>query len=81
MADLTDYGLEPGDTVRFRPPLRPTGNWHEGNVRSINKDGSVEIGTPTGIRAIMPDRLEVKRTGPRGGRQWQPVPATRSDRG
>jgi len=78
MATLTDYGLERGDTVRFRPPLRPTGNWQYGTVRSVNKDGSVEIGTPTGIRAILPIHLEAKRTGPKGGTQWHRVLGTTS---
>lgn len=74
MTTLTDYGLVVGDRVRFQ--RKPGGNWTEANVRGINKDGSVDLGTPTGIRAIMPNRLEVKRSGPKGGIQWHPVLAT-----
>lgn len=74
MSTLDDYGLAIGDRVRFQ--RKPGGNWTEANVRGINKDGSVDLGTPTGIRAIMPNRLEVKRSGPKGGTQWHSVLAT-----
>lgn len=71
MTDLTEYGLVVGDRVRFH--RKPGSTWTEANVRGINKDGSVDIGTANGIRAFMPERLEVKRHGPKGGVVWHPV--------
>lgn len=74
MSTLEELGLEQGQTIRFR--RRPNGNWNEGRVRGVNKDGSLDIGTTQGIRAIPPERVEVKRTGPKGGIQWHVLVTT-----
>lgn len=76
MTDLSDYGLEPGETIRFRPVLKPNGNWQEGRVRGVNKDGSLDVGTNNGVRAIRPERTEVKRHGPKGGVVWHVLVTT-----
>lgn len=79
MTELNDYNLAVGDEVRYRRKDR--GNWHYGTARGINKDGSITVGSLHGMRALMPEHLEAKRTGPRGGTVWQAiVPETTSSR-
>ena len=72
MAELLELGLRPGMTVRFR--RRVGGRWHEATVEGRERDGSVAVRDPDGrSRAIRPDALEVKETGPRGAAVWRPV--------
>ena len=65
-------GLARGDTVRFR--RRAGAQWQLGTVESRNRDGSIALRDADGrSRAIPPERLEVRRVGPRGGDRWEPV--------
>jgi hypothetical protein len=70
---LTELGLKPGDRVRFRSKER--GRWHEGVVVGRERDGSIAVRDDRGAaRALALDRLEVRRTGPRGNPRWEPAP-------
>ena len=72
MPELLELGLRPGMTVRFR--RRVGGRWHEGTVEARERDGSVGVRDTDGrSRALRPDALEVKETGPRGAVVWRPV--------
>ena len=69
---LLELGLTEGMTVRFR--RRAGGRWHEGTVVGRERDGSVAVRDGDGrSRALRPDALEVKESGPRGAVRWQPV--------
>jgi len=70
--DLVELGLAPGDRVRWRE--RPAARWSEGKVVGRERDGSVGVRDGNGAsRALVPDRLEVRARGPRGGHVWEPV--------
>ena len=75
---LLEVGLRVGDRVRWR---RATGgSWLEGTVERRERDGSIGVRDGRGSARSLPlDRLEVKGTGPRGGRVWEPV-AHRAER-
>jgi hypothetical protein len=65
-------GLAAGDRVRFRQ--RAGGRWREAIVERREKDGSIGLRDAKGAaRAITPDRLEVRTTGPRGATAWESV--------
>lgn len=69
---LLDVGLHVGDTVRFRP--RPSARWQEATVERRERDGSIGLRDGRGAsRALAVDRLEVRTTGPRGARTWEPL--------
>ena len=80
MKQLADFGLTREDEIRFQK--KKGGAWHYGHPHGMNKDGSITVGTrEKGMRALMPEHLQVKRTGPRGGTVWQAVgPETTSTR-
>jgi hypothetical protein len=71
---LEEVGLARGDVVRFR---RAAGRrWQEGTVSRREGDGSVGVRDAEGrSRALRPDVLEVRTSGPRGGVRWVPVRA------
>lgn len=69
--NLADYGLEQGATVRWRRGQH--GHWREFTVRGINKDGSLDLIGPYGARALMPDKIQRKDHGPKGGIVWTPL--------
>lgn len=69
--DLADFGLQVGDTVRWR--RGDAGTWRELTVKGIERDGSLSLLGPQGFRAIMPDRLQRKDHGPKGGIVWTPL--------
>ncbi|HEV2809943.1 MAG TPA: hypothetical protein VGV93_06060 [Acidimicrobiales bacterium] len=72
-AALAKLGLSAGDRVRFR--RREGGRWREGVVSGMHKDGSVALHDDDGrARAISPERLELRTTGPRGAPTWEPLP-------
>ncbi len=72
MSSLAELGLRAGDCVRFR--RRDADRWRQGVVDRREKDGSVGIRDAKGAsRAILPDRIEVKDRGPRGGVVWEPL--------
>jgi hypothetical protein len=65
-------GLRLGDVVRWRP--REGARWVEGKVTGRERDGSVGVSDPQGrARALPVERLEVRASGPRGGRTWEPL--------
>ncbi len=69
---LLELGLRPGEPVRFR--RRDSGHWHEGVVVALEKDGSVTVHDLDGAaRSLPPERLEVRTTGRRGARRWEPL--------
>jgi hypothetical protein len=71
---LLEIGLRPGDRVRFR--RSESGAWKEGTVERRERDGSVGVRDERGAaRAIPVERLQVRGTGPRGGRIWEDVTA------
>ena len=71
-AALAEIGLAEGDTVRFR--RRDTERWKEGRVVRRESDGSLGISDAKGAhRSIPVDGVEVRRRGPRGGVQWEPL--------
>ena len=75
---LIEVGLHAGDVVRFRP--RPGARWQEATVERRERDGSIGLRDAKGAaRALAPDRLEVRTTGPRGARTWEPL-AERAER-
>lgn len=69
---LAALGLRAGDRVRFR--RRDSERWKEAVVERQEKDGSLGLRDAKGAsRAIEPDLVEVRTTGPRGGVVWEPV--------
>jgi hypothetical protein len=71
---LLEVGLRPGDRVRFR--RNESAAWTEGTVERRERDGSIGVRDERGAsRAIALERLEVRSTGPRGGRGWEAVAA------
>jgi hypothetical protein len=69
---LEELGLRAGDAVRWRP--RDGARWVEGTVTGRERDGSIGVRDPQGrSRALTLDRLEVRATGRRGARTWEPA--------
>jgi hypothetical protein len=72
--ELVALGLSAGERVRWRN--RPGGRWREGTVVERERDGSVGVRDGKGAsRALRVDRLEVRTSGPRGARTWEPLTA------
>jgi hypothetical protein len=72
VSGLDELGLRAGDRVRFRGKER--GRWHEGVVVGRERDGSISVRDERGAsRALHLERLEVRRTGPRGRPRWEPA--------
>jgi hypothetical protein len=69
--ELVHLGLTAGETVRFR---RRHGRWQSGTVVRLERDGSVGITDAKGAsRAIPVERVEVRCTGQRGRKGWEPL--------
>jgi hypothetical protein len=69
---LEQLGLRRGAAVRFR--RRAGGHWCEGVVTGLERDGSVGVRDGDGrSRALLPEALEVRRAGRRGGPGWEPL--------
>ncbi|HMJ77847.1 MAG TPA: hypothetical protein VK507_17840 [Iamia sp.] len=69
---LLEVGLHEGDVVRFRP--RPSARWQDATVVRRERDGSIGVRDGKGAaRALPVDRLEVRTSGPRGARTWEPL--------
>lgn len=75
VADLYEtYGLHQSDTVRF--PNKPGSSTKvEGKPLYISPDGSLTCSAKGRLRAVRPERVEVKGVGPRGGIVWKPLVA------
>jgi hypothetical protein len=77
---LMILGLARGEQVRFR--RRPSERWTGATVVRRERDGSVGLTDARGAgRAIPVEQIEVRASGPRGGRGWEPltVRAARSE--
>ncbi len=69
---LLSIGLRPGEPIRFR--RNDAGRWIVGKVARVEPDGSVTLHDPDGAaRSLRPERVEVRRPGPRGRLTWQLV--------
>lgn len=69
---LTAVGLRLGEPVRFR--RNDAGRWVIGKIARMEADGSVTFHDPQGAsRSLKPERLQVRRPGPRGRLIWRPV--------
>ena len=69
---LAILGLCAGEAVRWRPPAG--GRWRSGRVTHRERDGSVGVTDARGaLRSLPVAVLEVRCSGPRGGRGWEPL--------
>ncbi len=76
--DLVALGLRVGERVRFR--RRDDERWKEAKLESVERDGSLAIRDAKGASRAMPvDRVEVRRSGPRGGTVWVAVADLRNE--
>ncbi len=66
---LADYNLEVGQQVRFR--MQDGETWDYGKVNRVEKDGSIGLFSEGRFRSIVPERLQIQKVGPRGGRTWE----------
>lgn len=66
------YKLRPDDEVRF-PRLGRTGSKVTGHPLGVAADGSVTCSAAGRVRAIVPEVIQVKMRGPRGGIVWEPL--------
>jgi hypothetical protein len=70
--ELLELGLRPGEPVRFQQAGRA--RWQAGTVRGIERDGSIGIIDGKGAsRAVRPEHVEVRRSGARGAKGWEPL--------
>jgi hypothetical protein len=77
---LSILGLRTGEEVRFQ--CAPSKRWSEGTVTRREADGMVALTDKRGrCRGIPVEQIEVRCTGPRGGRSWEPlvIRASRSE--
>lgn len=71
---LAALGLAAGERVRFR--RRAEGRFTEAVVVGRERDGSVGLRDPKGAaRALPVELIQVRRSGPRGGKRWEPLTA------
>lgn len=69
---LRQLGLHAGEPIRFRRHER--GRWVVGAISGVGADGSITLRDPDGnARSLRPERLEVRRPGPRGHLRWSVV--------
>jgi len=69
-AALERLGLRPAEPIRFRRNGR--GRHVIGKVEGVEHDGSITIRDPDGsARTLRPERVEIRRPGPRGRLRWQ----------
>ena len=69
---LAQLGLRAGEIVRFQRPDRS--RWQPGTVRRRERDGSIRLVDGNGAtRAVTVDLIEVRRDGPRGAKEWEPL--------
>lgn len=62
------FGLEPGETVRFRRPDRT--RWQEGVATGVERDGSLSVADRDGAHRAVPVEHVLVRRGRRG---WEPL--------
>jgi len=69
---LEQLGLTAGEAVRWRP--KEGARWAQGSITRVERDGSIGLTDAQGrARALPIDRLEVRASGPRGARTWEPL--------
>jgi hypothetical protein len=66
---LQRFGVEPGETVRFRRPDKS--RWQEGIATGVERDGSLAVADRDGAHRAVP----VEQVLVRGGRRnsWEPL--------
>ena len=62
------FGLEPGESVRFRRPDRS--RWQDGVAVGVERDGSLAVADRDGSHRAVPVELVLVR---RGRRAWEPL--------
>jgi hypothetical protein len=73
---LWRVGLSPGDAVRWQPTAG--GRWRLGRATRLERDGSIGVTDDRGLARSLPvDRLEVRRSGRRGGQRWESLRTAR----
>ena len=73
---LPALGLRAGERARFRKGAR----WQEGRLAGVEPDGSLRVHDAKGAaRSLSPERVEVRREGPRGAVAWRSVPDVMGD--
>jgi len=67
------FSITSEDVIRF--PKKPGDKSAKvtGKALSINTDGSVNCSAAGRLRAVLPEKIEVKVIGPRGGINWVPL--------
>ncbi len=69
-AALERLGLRPAEAIRFKRNDR--GRHIVGKVEGVEMDGSVTLRDPDGsARSLRPERVEIRRPGPKGRLRWQ----------
>ena len=69
---LEALGLRAGEPVRWRP--KEGARWAQGAVARVEQDGSIGLTDGQGrARSLPVERLEVRASGPRGARTWEPL--------
>jgi hypothetical protein len=69
---LEQLGIRAGEAVRWRP--KDGARWAVGSVTGVERDGSIGLTDGQGrARALPIERLEVRTSGPRGARTWEPL--------
>jgi hypothetical protein len=66
------YSITSDDTIRFPKAPGSTAKV-TGKALSVGADGSVTCSAGGRLRAIVPEKIEVKMRGPRGGVNWVPL--------
>lgn len=69
---LEQYDLTYGQALRFSTLTSET-SYQYGKARSVERDGSIGLFVKGEFRSIIPERIQVKMTGPRGGVTWEPL--------
>ena len=71
-AALERLGLRSAEAIRFKRNDR--GRYIVGKVEGVETDGSVTLRDPDGsARSLRPERVEIRRPGPKGRLRWQLV--------
>ncbi|MEL6892807.1 MAG: hypothetical protein AAFP84_14515 [Actinomycetota bacterium] len=71
-AALERLGLRMSEPIRFR--RNGTGRHVIGKVEGVEHDGAVTLRDPDGsARTLRPERVEIRRPGPKGRLRWQLV--------